>query len=173
MIPFAWAFLLVLLDRLQFELRYFGVAAISVVMFLHGLPMLLNVLPPRTGLPYPPYFHRYIGVVSSMVEPQECLGTDIPWATAWYGGKTSILLPKDIDGYFTIHQTIQPIPVLYFTTVTRDKPWARGLADPIAPENSWYQLFSLSRAPANFPLTQGRLLAGSDQLIMADNEHWR
>lgn len=172
-IPFAWAFLLVLLDRLQFELRYFGVAAISVVMFLHGLPMLLNVLPPRTGLPYPPYFHRYIGVVSSMVEPQECLGTDIPWATAWYGGKTSILLPKDIDGYFTIHQTIQPIPVLYFTTVTRDKPWARGLADPIAPENSWYQLFSLSRAPANFPLTQGRLLAGSDQLIMADNEHWR
>lgn len=172
-IPFGWAFLLVLLDRLQFELRYFGVAAISTVMFLHGLPMLLNVLPPRTGLPYPPYFHRYIGMVSAMIDSEECMTTDIPWATAWYGGKTSILLPKNIDGYYAIHEAIQPIPLIYFTTVTRDKPWVRGLADPIAPEYSWYQMFSSSMAPQNFPLTQGRLLAGSDQLILADAARWR
>ncbi len=33
-IVYGWAFFLVLLDRLQFEVRFFGAAAISVVMFL-------------------------------------------------------------------------------------------------------------------------------------------
>ena len=172
MIPFGWAFFLVLLDRLQFELRYFPAAVISVVMFLTALPLLLNVLPPRTGLPYPPYFHRYIGWVSSMLAPDECLTTDIPWATAWYGGRTSILLPRDIDGFYEIQNQHQPIALAYFTTVTRDKPWVRGLSDPAAPEYSWYQVFSVGKVPANFPLTHGRFLAGTDQMILADKPRW-
>ncbi len=171
-IPFAWAFFLVLLDRLQFGVRFFAAAAVSAVMFLTALPLLANVLPPRTGLPYPPYFHRYIGWVSSMVEADECLATDIPWATAWYGGKTSILLPRDIDGFYEIHDRHQKIPLAYFTTVTRDKPWVRGLSDPAAPEYSWYQVFAAGKVPQNFPLTHGRFVAGSDQLILADRPRW-
>ena len=171
-IPYGWAFFLVLLDRLQFEARFFASAAITAVMFLTALPLLINVLPPRTGLPYPPYFHRYVGWVSSMLEPGECLATDIPWATAWYGGRTSILLPKSIDGFFEIDDRYQKISLAYFTTVTRDKPWVRGLSDPTAPEYSWYQVFSAGKVPGNFPLTHGRFLAGSDQLILADRPRW-
>lgn len=171
-IPYGWAFFLVLLDRLQFEVRFFATAAISAVMFLTGLPLLLNVLPPRTGLPYPPYFHRYIGWISTMVGAEECLVTDIPWATAWYGGRTSILLPKDIDGFYEIDGTHQKIAMAYFTTVTRDKPWVRGLSDPTAPENSWYQVFAAGKVPGNFPLTHGRFIAGSDQLLLADRPRW-
>ena len=174
-IPYGWAFFLVLLDRLQFELRFFAAAAISAVMFITALPLLINVLPPRTGLPYPPYFHSYAGLVASRLEPGECLVTDIPWATAWYGGKTSILLPKNIDGFYEIHGAHQRISLAYFTTVTRDKPWVRGLSDPTAPEYSWYQVFAAGRVPANFPLAHGRLLAGSDQFILADRPerlHW-
>lgn len=171
-IPYAWAFFLVLLDRLQFELRSFAAAAMSVVMILAALPLLVNVLPPRTGLPYPPYFHSYIGWIAGMVEPGECLATDIPWATAWYGGKTSILLPKDIDGFFEINAAHQKIALAYFTTITRDKPWVRGLSDPAAPEYSWYQVFSAGKVPQNFPLTHGRYVAGSDQLILADRPRW-
>lgn len=171
-IPFGWAFFLVLLDRLQFEVRFFVAAAISAVMLLTALPLLMNVLPPRTGLPYPPYFHRYIGWISGMVEPGECLMTDIPWATAWYGGKTSILLPKDIDGFYEINGNYQKIVLAYFTTVTRDKPWVRGLSDPAAPEYSWYQVFAAGKVPGNFPLIHGRFVAGSDQLILADHPRW-
>ena len=171
-IPFAWAFFLVLLDRLQFELRYFPAAVISVVMVLTALPLLINVLPPRTGLPYPPYFHRYIGWVSSMLTPEECLTTDIPWATAWYGGRVSVLLPRSIDDFYEIHGKQQPLALAYFTTVTRDKPWVRGLSDPAAPEYTWYQVFSAGKVPANFPLTHGRFLAGTDQMILADKPRW-
>lgn len=171
-IPYGWAFFLVLLDRLQFELRYFAAGAISAVMFLTAFPLLVHVLPPRTGLPYPPYFHNYIGWVSGMVDPGEGLVTDIPWATAWYGGKTSILLPKDIDGFYDVHGLHQRIALAYFTTVTRDKPWVRGLFDPDAPEYSWYRIFAEGKVPQNFPLIHGRLLSGTDQLILADRPRW-
>ena len=171
-IVYGWAFFLVLLDRLQCEVRFFAAAAISAVMFLTGLPLLLNVLPPSTGLPYPPYFHRYIGWVSTMIEPGECMMTDIPWAVAWYGGKTAILLPKDIDGFYEIDAKHQKIAMAYFTTVTRDKPWVRSLSDPSSPEYSWYQVFAAGKVPGNFPLTHGRFIAGSDQLILADRPRW-
>ncbi|MDR0994597.1 MAG: glycosyltransferase family 39 protein [Verrucomicrobiota bacterium] len=171
-IPYAWAFFLILLDRLQFEYRVFAVFSITLVMFLTGLPLLMNVLPPRTGLPYPPYYHGYASWVASMVEEEECLSTDIPWATAWYGAKRSILLPKDIDGFHEIDRKFIRIPLAYFTTVTRDKPWVRGLADPIAPEYSWYRVFSSGNVPGNFPLVHGRFIAGSDQMILADRARW-
>ena len=171
-LPFGWAFFLVLLDRLQFEVRAFASAAITAVLLLTALPLLLNVMPPRTGLPYPPYFHSYIGWVTSMLEPDECLTTDIPWATAWYGGRTSIQLPRDIDGFYKIAEQHQRISLAYFTTVTRDKPWVRGLSDPTAPEYTWYQVFAQGKVPGNFPLTHGRFLAGSDQLILADRQRW-
>jgi len=171
-IPYGWAFFLVLLDRLQFEMRFFATGALAVVMFLTGLPLLMNVFPPRTGLPYPPYFHRYIGWVGSMVKSEECLVTDMPWATAWYSGKTSVLLPRNIDGFYEIDEKYQPLVLAYFTTITRDKPWVRGLADPTAPDHTWYQVFSAGKVPGNFPLTHGRFIAGSDQLILADHPRW-
>ena len=171
-IVYGWAFFLVLLDRLQFEIRFFPAAAVSVVMFLTGLPLLINVLPPRTGLPYPPYHHRFIGWVATLASPEECMVTDIPWAVAWYGGKTAILLPRDIDGFYEIEAQHQKIALAYFTTITRDKPWVRSLSDPTSPEYSWYQVFAAGKVPGNFPLTYGRFLAGSDQLILADRPRW-
>lgn len=171
-IPYGWAFLLVLLDRLQFDLRYFPAAVISAVLTLMALPLLLHVLPPRTGMPYPPYFHRYIGWISTMISPEECLMTDIPWATAWYGGRTSLQLPRNLDDFYEIHNRHQPISLAYFTTVTRDKPWVRGLADPAAPEYSWYQIFAAGKVPAQFPLAHGKYAAGSDQMILADRPRW-
>lgn len=172
LLPYGWAFFLVLLDRLQFEMRAFASAAITALLLLTALPLLVHVLPPRTGLPYPPYFHNYIGWVTAMLEPEECLTTDIPWATAWYGGRTSIQLPRDIDGFYKIAEKHQRISLAYFTTVTRDKPWVRGLSDPTAPEYTWYQVFAQGKVPGNFPLTHGRFLAGSDQLILADRQRW-
>ena len=171
-IPFAWAFFLVLLDRLQFELRYFAAGAISIAMFISGLPMLLQVLPPRTGLPYPPYFHRYVGWISTMLDEGECMATDIPWAMAWYGGKTAVQLPINIDGFYEVHEKHQKLSMVYFTTVTRNKPWVRGLSDPSAPEHSWYQIFAAGKVPATFPLAHGRFIDGSDQFLLADRPRW-
>ena len=57
-----------------------------------------------------------------------------------------------------------------FLPCRRREDW--GLSDPTAPEYSWYQVFSAGKVPGNFPLTHGRFLAGSDQLILADRPRW-
>jgi hypothetical protein len=171
-IPYAWAFFLVLLDRLQFELRHFAAGAMALAMAVAAFPLLLNVLPPRSGLPYPPYFHRYVGPVAAMLRPEECMVTDMPWAVGWYGDRTAILLPRDLDGFFEIHERHQPISAAYFTTLTRDKPWVRGLSDPSAAEHGWYQIFAAGRVPSTFPLAHGRHLSGTDQFILADRPRW-
>lgn len=166
-IPYAWAFFLVLADRIQFEYRIFAALAVWLVMFLSAFPFLLNIVPPRTGLPYPPYYHAYVAWVCGMVEPGETLSTDIPWATSWYGGTPSILLPRDMEDYYQITRTCCPVPLIYFTTLTRDKPWVRGLSDPVAPEYSWYRAFSSGNVPSDFPLIYGRHIAGSDQMVLS------
>lgn len=172
-IIYGLAFFLILLDRLQLEYRVMAVVAVGTVMFLTGLPLLLNILPPRSGQTYPPYYHRYAARVGGMLDEQEYLITDMPWATAWYGNRPSILLPKDIDEFYVLHRDIQPVSIAYFTLLTRNKPWIRELADPhVAPDYSWYRVFSSGNVPWNFPLTHGQFLSGNDQLILADRVRW-
>ncbi len=83
---------------------------------------------------------------------------------------------EDSGGYghepFEIFMRYGVASLAYFTTVTRDKPWVRGLSDPTAPEYTWYQVFAAGKVPGNFPLTHGRFLAGSDQLVLADRQRW-
>lgn len=171
-IPYAWAFFLVLADRVQFEYRVFAALSVAGVVVFSSLAFLLNVLPPRTGLPYPPYHHPYVQWVAGLTGEEEALASDIPWATAWYGGRTSVLLPKDVEGYYEVTRTGLALPVAYFTTETRNKPWVRGLADRMAPEYSWYQLFSTHKLPTDFPLRAARYIAGNDQMVLADRARW-
>lgn len=171
-LPYAWAFFLVLADRVQFEYRVFSALAVAGVVVFSSLAFLLNLLPPRTGLPYPPYYHPYVQWVAGMLGEEEALASDIPWATAWYGGRTSVLLPKDVDGYYEVTRTGLALPLVYFTTETRNKPWVRGLADRMAPEYSWYQMFSSLKLPGDFPLRAARYVAGNDQMVLADRARW-
>lgn len=171
-IPYAWAFFLVLADRVQFEYRVFAALAVAGVMAFSSLSFLLNVLPPRTGLPYPPYHHPYVQWVAGLAGEDEALASDIPWATAWYGGRTSVLLPKDVEGYYEVTRTGLNLPLIYFTTETRNQPWVRGLADRLAPEYSWYQMFASHKLPGDFPLHAARYMAGYDQMILADRARW-
>ena len=66
----------------------------------------------------------------------------------------------------------QRIAMAYFTTETRNQPWVREVSDPGAPEHSWYQIFAAGKVPANFPLTHGRFIAGTDQFLLADRPRW-
>jgi hypothetical protein len=167
---YAWAFFMVLLDRLQFDIRFFPLAIISVLVILSALPLLLNVLPPRAPIPYPPYYHPFISFTSGHLEKHELLTTDMPWATAWYGDRTSLLLPRNVEGFYEINIFYKKINAAYFTTLTRDKPWARQLLDREAPENSWYPILQ-GIIPNDFPLSQA-IPMGSDQLFIADYRRW-
>lgn len=163
------AFFFLLLDRLQFKAKVLNVSVIGLFVFLASLPSIFAILPPRAAVPYPPYFPPFISYVSGMMQPQEVLCTDMPWATAWYGGQKSLLLPSSIDEFYEINDYTKRISGLYFTTLTRDKPFISELAT--GTERSWFPIIQ-GRIPGDFPLTQGIPLSGRDQVFLTDRARW-
>lgn len=169
-IVYGLGFYFILLERLQLRLRLFNLATTTAIIVLGALPFILTMLPPRAGIPYPPYFPPFISHVSKLMDPDELLCTDMPWATAWYGNRTSLLLPSTIDEFYEINDYNQRISGLYFTTITRNKPFVRGLVT--GPERSWFPLLE-GRMPSDFPLTQGFPINNMDQIFLTDRVRWK
>ncbi|MDZ4200030.1 MAG: hypothetical protein U1E27_12195, partial [Kiritimatiellia bacterium] len=169
MILYGLSFFFLLLDRLQIRLKVIRIAIASLVVLLSATPMILALLPPRTGVPYPPYFPPFIMSVSRMLEPQEAIATDMPWATAWYGNRASIYIPQSLDGFYEINDYYQRVSAIYFTTLTRDKPYVRELKT--GPYRTWFPILE-GRIPSDFPLVHGFPLNNLDQLFLADRPRW-
>jgi hypothetical protein len=164
-ILYGLAFFFVLLDRLQYHLRLANIALTTLVVALTAGPYVFALLPPRAGVPYPPYFPPFVQYITGMIEPGDVLATDMPWGTAWYGRRTSILLPTSVDEFYQINDYRRAIKGVYFTTLTTDKPFARVLLT--GPYKSWFPLL-MGQLPEDFPLTQGMPLNNRDQLFLTD-----
>lgn len=163
------AFFFILLDRLQLRIPILRMSVITMFVALAALPMVFRLLPPRAGAPYPPYYPPYIIHVSNMLSQDELMCTDMPWATAWYGNRNSLLLPSSIDEFYEIHDYMRRVSGLYFTTLTRDREYVRTLL--AGPYRSWFPLLE-GRIPSDFPLTQGFPLGNLDQLFLTDRKRW-
>lgn len=105
MTGYGLAFLSVLWNRLNLPIQYIVVrnghfilaVAISICPF--GLKLLASVpaLSSRDKMlkvQYPVYVPQLIKQYADAVKPNEIIVSDIPWAVAWYGRRTSIWLPK-------------------------------------------------------------------------------
>lgn len=163
------AFFFLLLDRMELQLDLFKVALTSLFVFFCIVPLILSLMPPRKGIPYPPYYRPIITHVSGMLEPDELLCTDMPWATAWYGNRTSLELPMTLDNFYEINDTTQLVKGLYITTVTRNKAYVKDLVD--GPYKEWFPIFE-GRLPSGFPLNFGLPVSGRDQVFFSDRERW-
>lgn len=163
------SFFYILLDRLQFERPFMRNALIAVLIALTSLPLVLKLLPPRAGYPYPPYYPSYITLITPMLTDDELLCTDMPWATAWYGRRSSVLLPTTIEEFYRINDIQKRISGIYFTTLTRDLPYTRSLVT--GPFSGWYQIFR-EMIPLGFPLTEAFFISNRDQLFLTDRPRW-
>ena len=129
---FGMAFLLVLWNRIDLRFPPARVAFISVVFALTGLPMAVNLLTaPPQRVQWPPYIPTFINSVANWMDPGEILCSDMPWATAWYGGRLSLLLPATIKQYIDIHDYKYlggPVNGIYLTPVSGNRPWISQIA---------------------------------------------
>jgi 4-amino-4-deoxy-L-arabinose transferase-like glycosyltransferase len=169
-ILYGFAFFFILLERLQLRVRLFNLAITTLFVVLGALPLILTMMPPRVGFPYPPYYPPLTMHVCKLLQPDEIMCTDMPWATAWYGSRTSLLVPTTIDEFYEINDYTKRISGMYFTTLTRNKPWIRSLVS--GPERTWFPLLE-GRIPGDFPLMQGFPLNNMDQLFLTDRVRWK
>ncbi len=168
-ILYGLAFFFLLLDRMQLDVSLFRNGFITLLVILTALPLFLTLLPPRVGYPYPPYYPSYTTLITQMLNEDELLCTDMPWATAWYGNRSSILLPASVEEFYKINDLQKRVSGIYFTTLTRDLPYVRTLAT--GPYSSWYPIFR-ERVPVDFPLTEAFFLSNRDQLFLTDRPRW-
>ena len=169
-ILYGFAFFFILLDRLQLRLRLFNLAITTLFVVLGALPLLpliLTIMPLRAGFPYPPYYPPFVMHVCNILTPEEIMCTDMPWATAWYGNRTSLLLPATIDDFYEINDYTKRISGMYFTQLTMNKPWVNSLLT--GRDRTWFPLFE-NRIPSDFPLLYGTSIPSGtmDQLFLTD-----
>lgn len=169
-IVFGLAFFFLLLERLQFQTRLLNIAVITIVILLTATPLIFAILPPRAGVPYPPYYPPFVRHVSGLLQPAEVMCTDMPEAVAWYGQRAAIHLPPSLDDFYRLNDYHQRISGLYFTTITRDRPYTRMLKTHSG-YKTWFPILE-GRIPGDFPLVHGFQLNNLDQFFLTDYPRW-
>ena len=164
------AFFFILFDRLQLRLPIQRFLVSGAFIVLTALPLVLTLLPPGASRPYPPYQPYYVAHVTGLLNDDEMICTDMPWATAWYGDRSSLLLPDSIDNFYEINDYTKRVSGLYFTTLTRDREYVKTLLTGNL--RSWFPL-QTGQIPGDFPLQQGFPLNNLDQIFLTDRARWQ
>lgn len=161
------AFFYLLLDRMRIPVKLVSLGVVAVMVLFQSLPLLLAMISPKP-YPYPPYNARVIDLFTDPFADDELFCSDIPWATAWYGGQTSLYLPASVDDFFFIHDRIQPVKGLYFTMASRNLPYQSHLRQGSYRE--WMPIMERSGLPRGFPLPYYRQFQNGEHVIYADSQ---
>lgn len=168
---YATALLFTLLDRWEYMDPATHQTASWLFAVLAALPAIATLAAGRIDTPYPPYYPPFANYVGALLDENEIVCTDIPWATAWYGNRTSVLLPRSPDELADLAARTGGIAGLYLTQQTGDKRYTSDLRE--GAERPWLPLLNRT-VPADFPYTNAIALPpGSfDQLFLSDRVRW-
>ena len=176
---YGMAFLLVLWNRLDIRFAPARNAFIGAVCAVTALPMAVNLLTaPPQRVNWPPYVPPFINSICQWMKPGEVICSDMPWATAWYGGRVSLLLPSTVDQFIQLHdyKTLGgPINGLYLTPVSGNRPYLTQIArgEYAAWGNYILGRAELDRFYPSFPLKEKAVLPIDGQcLFYSDSDRW-
>jgi len=158
------------LDREEFFEAGWQTILTWALVVLTALPTVFT-LAGRASPVYPPYYPPLTAFACGLLNADETICTDIPWATAWYGNRRSLLLPSTIDDFSKINTEENNIKGLYLTTQTGNRPYTKDLRS--GKWQSWLPVLS-GQAPEDFPLRHAIWLPGGtyDQLFLTDRPRW-
>jgi hypothetical protein len=129
-------------------------------------------------LNWPPYLPPLMTQFSKWIKQDEAMASDIPWATAWYAERTSLLLPESVAQFELIHyQRLlhAPLVALYLTPMSggsrisgdiitgRYRDWSRFITRDITALElkSW-----ILKSAVNLPID-------GQSVLFADRIRWR
>ncbi len=163
------AFFFLLLDRLDLRRPILILGLKTALVAASSYPIVLSLLPPRREVPYPPYYVPFVAEIGRMMQPGELLSSDIPWATAWYGARTTVQKPNTLDEWYEVNDRIRLIRGLYVTQVTRERPFSEFIG--VGRTHSWAWLL-VGRPPPLFPLREVLPINNAEQLFITDRPRW-
>lgn len=177
MTVYGLAFLLNLWERLEIPMPIMRVAFLVVLYATVSAQLLFNLTLTPAKSNWPPYLPPLMQRFSLWVGRDEAVASDIPWATAWYAGRTSLLLPESIEQFELIHSERflgMPLVGLYLTPASgelrtyadiingRYREWARFVLREVSPDDirSW-----MLNSAINLPIDGG-------SIFFSDRARW-
>lgn len=172
------AFLLVLWSRLELSQPLLRGAFLVAVYVVIAIPLFSSLLTQSMRVNWPPYLPPLVARFAAWIEPGEAIASDIPWASAWYAGRTSLLLPESIEQFELISGERllgKPLVGIYLTPFSggdstygaiingRYREWARFVLREIRAEDlrGW-----MLNSAINLPIDGG-------SIFYADRPRWR
>jgi hypothetical protein len=162
------AFLLVLWNRLEIDLRIARIGFLTLLFSLCGWPMISTMLisPTKGSLHWPPYVPPYIAVLNSWMKPEEVTASDMPWAIAWYADRRALWVPENIRVLTDLsdYQVFGgPVDGLYLTPISGSQ---NTLSDILKGEyKDWAAVILRSVNLEQFPLKWATLLGLENECI--------
>ncbi len=172
---FGLAFLLVLWNRLHFDLSILRTIFIGVIIVVCAIPMILTLFAGKTrAINWPPYIPPYIAILGNWYQEDEALCSDMPWAVAWYAHRKTLLLPDspktmvELSDYEVIGQRISG---LYLTPITGNSAFLSEIASGTYRE--WAPFILRTPNLNAFPLkTPVPLPVDGQTVLYADYDRW-
>ncbi len=171
------AMALAMWNRLSIMHRSVKHLFVAGVVLVSSIPFILRILPGGESrfFVWPPYHPPSISVLSTFTQPDEIISADIPWATAWYANRMSLLLPESperFSNFADFSNLGHPLVGLYLSPFSRD---ARFLSDLTKGEyKEWTTFITLSPDLQNFPLKTGiPLPIDQESIYYSDRPRWQ
>jgi hypothetical protein len=151
-------------DREEFFEPGMPLLLIWLLIILSALPAVAQVIRGSRAA-YPPYYAPIQSFVCSMLDEGEVLYSDIPWATAWYGDRTSVLVPLHISDVDKIRDGWTNVGGVYLTSETACKT--------VQEKEGWHDIL-YHKVPESVPFRHAiELPVGcGDQIFITDRPRW-
>ncbi len=132
MVGYGLAFLLVLFSRRETGTGALGRIILFTVLFLlSALPMILALLPHNVPpSQYPPYYEPAINRLGEWTTEDEIIGSDMPWAVAWYAERKSLWIPLKLQEFMATSDNgllSGPLAGLFLSPISRNQPFLSAL----------------------------------------------
>ncbi len=172
---YGMAFLLVLWGRMELNFAPARNAFIALVILVSGTPMAVNLLTAPPGrVAWPPYVPPFINAICRWMGPGEIMCSDMPWATAWYGGHASLLLPSTVKQFILINDYKYlgaPLNGLYLTPVSGNQPFLSQIAK--GEYREWASFIMRTADLSRFPLQYFTPLPIDNECVFYSNrDRW-
>ena len=125
---FGTSLFFILLDQGGLKSAGTRLAGMGAFCLALSAPLILKLLPPHSApIQYPPYFPPWIQQKSRHLDPEDWMMSDIPWAIAWYGNRSSVWLShyyidpfgtRYVNDFFQIHERIKPLSAFHLSART-------------------------------------------------------
>ncbi len=173
-IAYGLALLLVLFGRLTVgTVPLWRLAFFAALFALTSLPMVSTLLTKTTVVQYPPYFPAAISKLATLTKPTEVLGSDMPWAIAWYADRSSVWLPlkvREFTDFGDQNKLPGPLAGVFLSPISRNAPFFAEILR--GDYQDWTPLVFGNTGLKDFPFREGLPIGDGSMTFFSDSKRW-